>query len=69
MCLIESKSTIHKSLSVKHAWLRKIAAEASAQNLRAGLAIQFVDRTGRPVQDGSWIMLQEQTFRAMLDNG
>lgn len=61
--LIESKATQGASMSVKLAWLEKIAGEARAINREPAVVVQYVDASGRPVQDGAWVMVPERVFR------
>ena len=63
--LIESKATVAESLSVKLAWLKKIAEEAIAINREPALLIQFVDGQGRLVSEGGWVMVKESTFKEL----
>jgi hypothetical protein len=61
--LVENKTTINESLSLKLEWLRKISDESIALNREPAVAIQFVDHTGRPVTDGTWILVPERVFK------
>ncbi len=64
--LIENKSTEHKSISLKYDWLHKISKEALTENKEPALALQFVDREGKPVaHDATWIMIPERVFNEM----
>jgi len=65
--LLENKSTVSESLSVKLAWLKKIADEAVAINREPALSIQFVDSQGRPVPEGSWVAIPERVFRELTE--
>jgi hypothetical protein len=63
--LVESKSTINGSLSLKHEWLRKISGEAIAISREPALIVQFVDAQGRTVPDGGWVMVPERVFKEL----
>jgi len=65
--LLDNKSTINKSLSVKLSWLDKISREARAQGRTPGLSIQFVDTQGRPVRHGRWVMVPEDEFKEAFE--
>lgn len=61
--LIENKSTVNASMSLKLSWLSKIAHEARGRAKRPALAIQFTDDAGKPVKDGGWVMVRESDFK------
>jgi hypothetical protein len=65
--LIESKATTAASLSVKLAWLAKIAKEAEDAGRVPALAIQFVDAHGGALRLGSWVMIRESTFMELIE--
>ena len=46
--LLEAKSTTQDSMSVKLAWLIKIAREARSEGKSAALSVSFIDPQGRP---------------------
>jgi len=60
--LLENKSTINKSISLKLEWLDKISREARSEGKTPGLSIQFVDTQGKPVRHGRWVMIPEDEF-------
>jgi len=60
--LIEVKSTVHGSLSVKKEWLDKITGEAMATNKIPALAINFVTGSGEPVSNGAWVAVPVWAF-------
>ena len=60
--LLEAKSTVRGALSIKHAWLLEIAAEARAQGTTPALAITFTTGDGRPLKDGAWVAVPERLF-------
>ncbi len=61
--LLESKSTVNASLSVKYDYLCKIAQEAAEQTHYPALLIQFVTPRGRIKDDGGWVMVPERLFK------
>ena len=65
--LLENKSTVKASLSIKLDWLRKIATEALGVCKEPALSIQFTDEKGRPVRNGNWVMIREDTFRELTE--
>ena len=65
--LLENKSTLKASFSVKLEWLNKISREARAQGKTPGLSIQFVDTQGRPVRHGRWVLIPEDEFREAFE--
>ena len=66
--MIECKSTVTKSLGVKLEWLHKVAREARQEDETPALHINFVTEDGRPVKDGSWVMMRESDFRELIDS-
>jgi len=60
--LLENKSTINRALSIKLDWLDKISREAREEGKTPGLSIQFVDKQGRPVRHGRWVLIPEDEF-------
>lgn len=65
--VLESKSTVNESFSIKRAVLEKIDREASADGKKPGLLIQFVDGAGNPKMYGRWVMVRETDFQEMFD--
>ena len=65
--LVENKCTEHKSISLKHSWLEKIAKEAREEGKAPALAIQFVDKQGNSVRNARWVMIQEDEFNEFLE--
>lgn len=63
---IESKSTTHDSMTIQADWLRKIAQEAIEHNQYPALTTQFVTRDGKPIKDGSWVMVPEYLFLQLI---
>jgi len=64
--LVENKTTIHKSFSIKLEWLDKISREARTEGRIPALAVQFVDDEGNSVQHGRWVMVPEDDFTEWL---
>ena len=60
--LIESKATKNESMSVKLAWLDKIAKEALDTGRDPALLIQFVDAAGNPWRGSGWVLIPERVF-------
>lgn len=65
--LLENKSTIKDSLSLKKEWLDKIYQEALEQGRTPALSIQFTDGAGNSDKRGRWIMVPESVFAEMAD--
>lgn len=63
--LVENKSTEHKSMSLKHAWLDKITREARSEGRTPALTIQFVDKQGTPISHGRWVLIPEDEFNEL----
>jgi hypothetical protein len=63
--LLEAKSTVNDSLSLKLDWLVKIAGEARAVGKDPALAVTFTTGDGRPRAGGSWVLISERRFREM----
>jgi|SRR6516162_1670928 hypothetical protein len=55
--LVEAKSTENRSISLKHAWLAKIAREALNAGKRPALTLSFVTGDGRSVPLGDWVCI------------
>jgi len=65
--LLEAKSTISDSLSLKFDWLAKISDEARRFGKTPALAISFVSGRGVAFPDGEWVMLPRDVFQEILD--
>ena len=63
--LVENKSTIHDSISIKRDWIGKITSEAQQSNKIPAIAIQFVDGTGRPKPCGKHVLIPEWLFKEL----
>jgi hypothetical protein len=55
--LVESKSTVNDSLSLKLAWLQKISGEALDCNRAPALTVSFVTGSGEKRRDGDWLLV------------
>ncbi len=63
--LLECKSTIHGSISLKREHLSKITGEAHAAGVNPCLAIIFTDTGGTPVREGTWICMPREIFEEL----
>lgn len=63
--LLENKSTVNESVSLKLDWLLKIAQEALEKGKNPGLCIQFTHKAGGPRKGGSWVMISEAAFKEL----
>ena len=64
--LVEVKSTVNKSISLKYQWLGKIVRQALSRNRQPALQIMFTDDLGRPYPDGNWIAVPEHVFKELI---
>lgn len=65
--LMEAKSTINDSLSIKHVWLSKIASEASMDNKQPALSVRFTHGDGKPKNYGDWVMIPRTLFEELTE--
>lgn len=65
--LVEAKSTGHKSMSVKMAWLEKIYREAASERKAPGLGITFERRSEWPGFPQDWTAVPTEWLRAVLE--
>lgn len=65
--LLENKTTENKSLGLKLDWLRKISIEAREEGKEPGVSIQFVDKSGNPLQYGRWVLITEDQFKEVSE--
>lgn len=65
--LIEAKSTVKGSFSVRLDVLRKIASEAQLTDRNPAFAFTFTDAEGRPERGGSWIAVPEWLWKEMFE--
>lgn len=64
--LLESKSTVAKSLRVELHWLRKITKEARDVNQYPALLMQFTDDEANPVPEGAWVAVPEYIWNLLV---
>lgn len=64
--LIEAKSTVNESVSIKYSWLGKICTEAMMDTKKPALSVRFVTGDGRAVRDGDWVMLRRTDFEELI---
>lgn len=65
--LIEAKSTINKSMSLKLLWLQKIQHEALTTGKTPALSVRFTTEYGDAVQGGDWVMIPASEFKELTD--
>lgn len=65
--LLENKSTIKQSLSLKYEWLEKISREAVCQEKTPSVSIQFVDSQGASKPTGRWVLIPEHVFQEFIE--
>lgn len=65
--LIESKSTVGASMSIKHAWLGKISSEAMFSGKQPALTVTFTWPDGSPVNYGEWVMVPLHVWKGLID--
>lgn len=66
MCVHNCKRTVHASLSVKKAWLDKIAAEAAAAGKEPALAIEIAGGPNDAHGERDWIAVPARVFRRLI---
>lgn len=59
---IECKSTLHNSMSLEYAWLRKIKHEALTTTKEPVLSVSFTTGNGEPRPDGEWFIITRDLF-------
>lgn len=64
--LVDSKATVHKSISLKQEWLEKIRKEAQGKQKVGAVHIQFTDDKGNVVRNGSYFVVPEAFLRGLL---
>lgn len=64
--LMEAKSTVGLSMSLKREWLLKIAGEARSEGKTPALAISFVLENGRPLPDGEWVAVPLSVWKEIV---
>lgn len=63
--LIEAKSTVNGSMSLKHEWLAKISREARLDDKLPALAVSFTKGDGNPFPSGQWVCIPLNVFKEM----
>lgn len=63
--LLENKSTVNFSVSLKLDWLLKISQEALEKGKYPALCIQFTHQSGLPRNGGSWVLMPESVFKEL----
>lgn len=64
--LIESKTAVGESFTLRHEWLRKIYQEALETGMTPAMAVTFVDHLGKSERNGRWIMIPESVFNELV---
>ncbi len=65
--LLELKSTVKKSMSLKLDHLSKITGEAHAAGVEPALVIVFTDGSGTPLREGTWVCIPQATFEELTN--
>lgn len=65
--LIECKSTVKRSIILRHADLAKIAKEARDQGKTPALTISFTTGDGRVVPSGDWVCVPMHRWRDLSE--
>lgn len=65
--LVEAKSTVKDSISLKKEWLDKISSEALSINKYPAVSITFTTEDGKPRHRGAWMLISEDTFLQLTD--
>lgn len=65
--LVEAKSTVKDSISIKREWLKKIGQEALGVNKYPAVSITFTTEDGTARHRGSWVMITQDMFRELTD--
>jgi hypothetical protein len=55
--LVESKATEANSMKLEYSWLGKISQEALMEGRTPALTVSFVDKQGRAVNFGDWVLV------------
>lgn len=68
--MLESKATIHNSISLKKEWLDKVRLEARTKGMTPGLTLSFVDEHGNP-RDGTceYVVIPMDVFKQLTGAG
>lgn len=65
--LIDSKSTIHESISLKREMLKKITKEGEGKGMVGVILLQFVNPDGTNKPNGSWCVMPEFMMRRLME--
>jgi hypothetical protein len=66
--MVECKSTVKDSLSLKLSWLYKVVREARDVGMRPVMSLSFTTEDGRPRRGGTWICLPEADYQELMDD-
>jgi hypothetical protein len=66
--LIESKSTIHASISLERDFFLKIAHEAQFAGKVPALSVSFVTGDGSPKKNGEWVCIPMHLFKELTES-
>ena len=66
--LIEAKSTVNKSMSVKLDWLNKIVNEAIMTDREPGFSIRFTNDRGDVMQNGDWVAVPRRVWEDLVED-
>ena len=64
---IESKSTIHKTMTLELGWLVKITEEATAIGSMPAITLSFVTSEGKPHPKGDWVAVPTWVFNTLME--
>lgn len=64
--LIEAKSTVNKSMSLKFEWLEKVTQEALETGKTPALSIRFTDSDGKAVRSGDWVAVPRTIYEEFV---
>lgn len=64
--LMEAKSTVKDSVTLKFGWLSKIAHEARNMGKKPALAVTYTFPDGTPVRDGAWVLVPLRVWEENL---
>lgn len=65
--LIEAKSTVNKSMSLKLLWLQKITHESLTTGKVPAVSVRFTTEYGDAVHGGDWVMMPASQFKELMD--
>lgn len=65
--LLEAKSTVGESFSVKKEWLLKIYQEALEETKTPAFAINFTDSSGKSEKRERWVAVPEHIWVEIID--